>query len=111
MISFRDLGHGRKLFLSLWPGEKSTTIRIAGKRLNQTQIILVHEFCWKFPASICWYQDNILLIDYLQNSQTLNPQVYSAGAIEFILNEIGFANFQRLSCSCKTMPQLAHLHL
>jgi len=38
----------------------------------------VHNFSGKFLASIFWYQDGILLIDYLPKGQTINAEYYSS---------------------------------
>jgi len=62
----------------------------------------------KVPASIVWYQDSILLIDYLPKGQTINTEYYSSLLVEMkdILKEKRRGSSPRVSCSCTTMPRL-----
>jgi len=47
----------------------------------------VQKFAGKFLASIFWYQDGILLIDYLPKGQTINAKYYSSLLVQLRTSE------------------------
>jgi len=50
---------------------------VAALRFIPPQKIPSEKSAEKFLASILWYQDSILLIDYLPKGQTINAEYYS----------------------------------
>jgi len=70
----------------------------------------VQKSAGKVIASIFWYQDGILLIDYLPNGQTINAGYYSSLLVQlkdfWRKNAHAAVRSPRGSCSCTTMPRL-----
>jgi len=62
----------------------------------------------KFLASIFWYQEGILIIDYLPKDQTINAEYYSSLLVQLkdIWRKNATGRSPRGSCSCTTMRRL-----
>jgi len=65
----------------------------------------VHKSAGKVLTLIFWDQDGILLIDYLPEGHTINPEHYSFVLVQMkdILKENGLGSSPSVSCSCTTI--------
>ena len=105
--SFAIGGHGRNLFISLWPETKQQSIEWRHSGSLRPKKFRLQKPVENFSYWFFWDQDGVLLIDYLPKGRTTNADWYSSLLLQLnILKENTAGSSPRLSCTRRTKLQL-----